>query len=242
MLLAPSQSFTVGVMCYNEAGTIEKVIEEAKAVLQKITGDFEILVIDDYSTDGTRDILKRIEPAIPELRVHYHEHNKGIGGALRSIYSMATKQFVGVIPGDGQFDISEYLPVVPVPENTFISFWRTENTSYNLFRNALSAVNKSLNQLLLGIALKDVNWTKIYRKSDLDMLDLQLPSSLVESEIAAKLLFLGRQVIEVKSKYLPRTYGKSQGSSWKTIKKAMADLVVLKKVLVKFKKTRGKGK
>lgn len=236
MPIAPSQSFTVGVMCYNEAGTIEKVVREAKAVMEKITGDFEILVIDDYSTDGTRDILKELEPNVPELRLHFHEVNKGIGGALRSIYSLAAKEWIGVIPGDGQFDMAEYLPVMPVPDNAFVSFYRKENTSYSVFRNALSAVNKKMNQLLLGISLKDVNWTKIYRKSDLYRLNLELESSLVESEIAAKLLYLGFKVIEVESKYLPRVYGQSQGSSLKTVVKAVKDISILLRVVRKFKK------
>lgn len=236
MLLAPSQSFTIGVMCYNEAGTIEKVVREAQTTMQQITADFEILVVDDESTDGTRDILQQLQLSVPELRVHLHEHNKGIGGALRSIYREAKKEWVGMIPGDGQFDMKEYLAVMPVPGNAFVSFWRRENTSYNLFRNILSGINKKLNQSMFRITLKDVNWTKIYKKSDLDRLQLELESSLVESEIAAKLLFFGVKAIEVESKYLPRTYGQSKGASFKTVVKAIRDISILLRVVRKFKK------
>ena len=89
--------------------------------------------------------------------------------------------------------------------------------------------------MFIGITLKDVNWTKVYKKKDLDQLDLQLTSSLVESEICAKLLFLGKKVNEVESKYLPRTHGQSKGASAAIVKKALNDTWALISIMRKFK-------
>jgi len=105
-----------------------------------------------------------------------------------------------------------------------------------VFRNTLSLFNKKLNKLFIGINLKDVNWTKVIKKADLDQLDLQLTSSLIESELSAKLLLLGKQVIEVESKYLPRTYGESKGSSFAIVKKALKDTFLLIAIMRQFKK------
>jgi len=232
------QTWSVGVLCYNEAETLAKVVADVRDVLLQLTDTFEILVVDDYSTDGSREIAVELPKKYPEVRTILHEANKGIGGGLLSIYTGAKYENVAMIPADGQFDTKEYLPFKDVPADSFISFYRKENTSYSLFRNILSLFNKKLNKVFIGITLKDVNWTKVYKKKDLDQLDLQLTSSLVESEICAKLLFLGKKVNEVQSKYLPRTYGESKGASAAIVKKALKDTWALISIMSKFKKAR----
>ncbi len=232
------QTWSVGVLCYNEAGSLEQVVTELHEVMQKITNTFEIVIVDDCSTDGSGEIAKKLATMFPEVKNVFHPQNKGIGGALRSVYTHCIYENIAFIPGDGQFDVTEYLPYAEVPEGSFVSFYRKENTSYSLFRNILSLFNKELNKVFIGIDLRDVNWTKIYKKADIDQLDLQLTSSLIESEICAKLLFLGKKVIEVESKYLPRTYGQSKGSSFAIVKKALKDTWVLVSIMRKFRKSR----
>lgn len=229
------QTWSVGVLCYNEAETLDKVVTELRDVLLQVTNTFEIIIIDDYSTDGSREIAKGLQNKYSEVNVILHDVNKGIGEALRTIYANTKYENIGVIPGDAQFDPTEYIPFKDIPEHTFISFYRKENLSYSLFRNILSAINKKLNKLFIGIDLKDVNWTKIYKKIYIDQLDLQLTSSLVESEICAKLIFLGNTVIEMESKYLPRVYGVSKGASHAILKKAINDTLLLVSIMNKFK-------
>ncbi len=230
------QTWSVGVLCYNEAGTLHGLVEKLIQVMCKLTNTFEVIIVDDCSTDGSREIAEKLAVAYKEVRTVFHEQNKGIGGALRSIYANAQYENIAYIPGDGQFDVEEYLPYAVIPDGSFVSFFRKENTSYNLFRNVLSLVNKQLNKQFIGIDLRDVNWTKIYKKKDIDGLDLQLTSSLIESEICAKLLFLGRNAIEVESKYLARTYGESKGASFAIVKKALSDTLVLVSIMRSFKK------
>lgn len=234
------QTWSVGVLCYNEAGSLDEVVTQLRDVMHRISNTFEIIIVDDCSTDGSTNIARKLEQTYPEVTTVLHQQNKGIGGALRSIYDHSRYENIAFIPGDGQFDVREYLPYADVPEGHFISFYRKENTSYSLFRNILSLFNKQLNKVFIGIDLRDVNWTKIYKKEDIDQLDLQLTSSLIESEICAKLLFLGRKVIEVESKYLPRTYGQSKGSSFAIVKKALKDTWVLISIMRKFRKSRRK--
>jgi glycosyltransferase involved in cell wall biosynthesis len=229
------QSWSVAVLCFNEVHTIEKVVLDLRDVLRKMTDTFEILVIEDFSTDGSREVVLELQKKYPEVKAVLHEVNKGIGMALRSVYANARYENISVTSGDGQFDPNEYTPYASVPKDHFVSFYRKENTTYTLFRNILSYLNKELNKTAIGINVKDVNWAKIYKKEDIDTLDLQLYSSLVESEIFAKLIFLGKQIIEVESKCLPRTHGESKGGSMKTVKKAIKDIMKLVTIMRKFK-------
>jgi glycosyltransferase involved in cell wall biosynthesis len=231
------QTWSVGILCYNEAGTLEKVTTDLIDVLRQLSNTFEVIIVDDRSTDGSRVVANDLAAKYPEVKVVNHDVNKGIGGTLRSIYETARYENIGVIPGDGQFDITEYLPFGEIAENHFVSFYRKENTSYSLFRNVLSLFNKKLNSAFLGITIKDVNWTKIYKRADIKKLDLELTSSLIESEICAKLLYLKKRVIEAESKYLPRTYGESKGASMKILKQAMKDMLVLIKIMRRFRAT-----
>lgn len=229
------QTWSVGVMCYNEAGTLAGVVRQLLDVLRQLTSICEVIIVDDCSTDGSREIALQLQQDNPAVRVILHTTNKGIGGVLRTIYSNAQYDNIGVVPGDGQFDTNEFLSFEEIPANSFISFYRKENTSYSVFRNILSLANRKLNELFVGINLRDVNWTKIYKKRDLDALSLRLTSSLIESEICAKLLFIGRRAIEAESKYLPRVYGESKGASLATVVRAVDDTWRLVRLMREFK-------
>jgi len=235
------QTWSVGILCYNEAETLGKVVADLRSVLTQLTDTFEILIVDDCSTDGSGKIGLELEQKYADVRLVQHKVNKGIGGTLRSIYTNAQYENVGICPADGQFDVKEYLIYPDIPENHFVCFYRKENTYYSLFRNILSYLNKKLNQTFIGINMKDVNWAKVYKTGDLAHLDLQLTSSLIESEICAKLIFLGKTAIEVESKYLPRTYGVSKGGSAAILKKAIKDTLVLIAIMRKFRKAKKKG-
>jgi len=235
------QSWTVGILCFNEAGTIKKEVEKTLRVLHDIASEFELLVIDDGSTDGSTEIIKDLKTLHPEITPVIFEKNRGIGAGIRRVYLEAKYENILATAGDGQFDIQEIIPFASFPADHFISFFRKENTVYNGYRNALSFINKKMNEALLGITIKDVNWAKIYKRNHINQLDLQLKSSLIGTEICAKLLYLGVKKIESESRYLPRTYGKSKGSNWKTVRKAVSDIWILIQVMQAFRKKNKKG-
>lgn len=230
------QSWTIGILCFNEAGTIAAEIDKTLKVLREIASEFELIVVDDGSTDGSTEIIKKASAQSQEITAVIFEKNKGIGAGLRAVYLEAKHENVLATAGDGQFDIHEIVPFSNFPENHFISYFRKENSVYNGYRNMLSFINKKMNEKLLGITLRDVNWAQVYKRDNLKQLDLQLKSSLLGSEICAKLLYLGAKKIESESRYLPRTYGESKGSSFKTVRKAVRDILTLFLVMVEFKK------
>ncbi|MCH8903246.1 MAG: glycosyltransferase, partial [Bacteroidetes bacterium] len=191
---------------------------------------------DDGSVDGSGEVIAEAGKSHENLRIITHEKNKGIGESLRSGYDLAEKELVVTVPADGQFDIFE-LSGLPGPEDkSFISFYRKENTSYSIPRKILSWFNKVFNNVFLGVNLKDVNWIKVYQLKELRKFNLELTSSLVETEICGKLIANGNKLIQVESKYLERKAGKSKGASLKIVSQAIADMLKLVRVIRRFKR------
>jgi dolichol-phosphate mannosyltransferase len=236
------QSWSVVVFCFNEVGAVEGVINKVLEVMGKMPLEaFEVVVVDDGSTDGSRELIARIAQQYATIKYVPHETNLGIGRALRTGYFNSKYENICAVPADGQFDIDELIPFAAVPQNEFVSFYRKENTTYSLARNLLSHANKVINQVFNGFYLLDVNWVKIYKREVIVGLGLELESSLVESEICAKLILSGYKPNQVVSKYLVRTSGESKGASGKIIFQAISDTYQLFKVLKRFRKKNKKA-
>jgi dolichol-phosphate mannosyltransferase len=212
-------SWSIIIFCYNEAWTLGKVIEDCIAFLNMNgASDSEIIIVDDGSTDITQDVCQEYLSDF-RIRVIRHTTNLGIGAALKTGYKEASKTYICAIPGDGQFDINELKQVPCFEKKFFYSFYRPKK-NYSIFRSLLSFLNNILNKYFLGVKLKDVNWIKAYHSEQIQGISIKLNSSLIESEICAKLIWKGCVPIEIPSIYHPREAGKSKGANIYTLLKA----------------------
>jgi len=187
----------------------------------------EIIIVDDGSTDNSGEIVRKAAESFTNIKAVYHPRNLGIGRALRSGYAAVQYENVSAVPADGQFNVAELIPYANIPEKTLVSFYRKENDIYSLKRNGLSFANRKLNANLLGLNLRDVNWVKIYKRAELEKLDVKLRSSLVESEICAKLMLRKNKMIERESVYRPRKTGQSKGASFLVVFRAALETLKL---------------
>lgn len=217
---------SIVIFCFNEEATLESVFAKTIALQKSLKNDFEIIIVNDGSFDNTSVVCSKIEAAHPFVKIIHHKKNLGIGMALKSGYAAATKEYVCAIPGDGQFNVDELAVVKPFNVSTYYAFYRPQ-TNYNIYRKCLTWFNRLFNQHILAVYLRDVNWIKVYRKEHLNLVKPQLKSSLIESEICAKLYKEKILPIEIPSVYLPRQGGVSKGGSWKTLRKAMAETIKL---------------
>ena len=92
---------------FNDEATIAGLVEQALAVLSELSDDYEVVVVNDGSTDGTAAVLDRLARERPRLRVVHHGRNRGYGGALRTGFEAASKDLVFYTDGDGQYDVRE---------------------------------------------------------------------------------------------------------------------------------------
>ena len=136
-------SISVFFPCFNEAANVERVISDAVAHLPSISDDFEILVIDDGSTDGTSQVVETMMLSDERVRLLAHTENLGYGMALRTGFQGAQKDLVFYADGDGQFSLADLSSLVEVlPGHGFVLGYR---------RNRADPVYRRLNGWLLSL-------------------------------------------------------------------------------------------
>ena len=227
-------TLSIIVFCYNEESTIKKVVLDAlEFLIREDINDNEVIIVNDGSTDKSKILLEELSNEYSQLKIINHQVNLGIGMALKTGYKEASKQFIVAIPGDGQFDTTDLKKIKKWDVNKFYCFYRKDK-NYNSYRNFLSGFNLFLNSIFINNRLKDVNWVKVYTKSQLTNARPQLNSSLIESEISSKLIKKGYQYEELPSNYLPRIGGKSKGGNFKTVSKALFEMIKLIYIIKKY--------
>lgn len=227
--------WSIIIFCFNEASSIYQVVTDNIQVLEKISVDYEIIIVNDGSTDQTAEICSALSAKNSSVQLINHARNLGIGSSLQTGYAMARKKYVCAVPGDGQFNV-DLLREVPAFDNkNFYSFYRRK-TNYNWYRSSLTWGNKIFNQVFLGVKLKDVNWVKVYTRTQLSLASTKLTSSLIETEICSKLIHLGSMPVELSSEYLKRTGGTPKGGNIKTLLQALMETIKLVIEVRKFRK------
>src|SRR5215212_5009254 len=107
------ESISAFFPAYNDGKTIGRLVEKTLVLLPSIADDFEVIVINDGSSDETAQVLQQLQAAHPEhVRVITHEQNRGYGGALRSGFAAASKELVFYTDGDGQYDPGELVDLI----------------------------------------------------------------------------------------------------------------------------------
>ena len=204
-------SISVIMPAYNEEHSIISAVNENKATFSSLGLDFEIIIVNDASTDGTAEIGDQLAKQNPNINCYHHQSNQGPGGAFKTGVLHATKEYVIFIPFDNALSIDDlqvYLPMVGICD--IVVGVRMERMGYSSFaRFASFFYNRILVPLLFNIGVSDVNWIQIYRRKYFEDGTLNVGNTkiffLVEILVLAK---KNRLIIaEVPSKMKRRVYG-----------------------------------
>ena len=223
-------SLTVFFPCYNDKGTIQSLIEKADMVAREWTDNYEILVIDDGSHDGSRDILKNLQAQYPHLRIVFHQQNEGYGAALQSGFKEAKKDWIFYTDGDGQYDVLELRRLLPLmnQEVYLVNGYKIRRSDV-WYRKILGKIYTAVSKIIFGIRIRDVNCDfRLMKRQIFETIKLTSKSGAIGLELIKKIQFAGFKILECPIHHYPRLHGHSQFLNVKRILQTVFDLVRLR--------------
>ena len=208
----PTPSITAFFPCYNDGRIIGDLVLEAERQLQQLTDDYEIIVVNDGSTDESAAVLRALEPRVPRLKVVTHERNRGYGGALRSGFAGATKDVVFYTDGDGQYDVRE-LPVLLMlltDDTDFVNGIKMTRQDPS-YRVHIGNLHRFLMRWSFWLPVNDVDCDyRLIRRSILDRIELRSNSGSICVELVKNAQRAGAEFREVSVHHYARKWGESQ--------------------------------
>jgi len=206
---------SVIICCYNEKATIQEIINRTKAVQLDQHWDREIIVVDNCSTDGTREILRKISD--PEIQVIFHEQNMGKGMSIRSGIANMTGDYMIIQDADFEYNPADHVKFCRKIDETkttavFGSRVLGGNVKYE-YAHAYLGVRflTAVTNLFFGGHLTDVaTATKMVRADVVQSLNLTTTDFNLDFELPDKILLAGHEILEIPIEYNPRTYAEGK--------------------------------
>jgi glycosyltransferase involved in cell wall biosynthesis len=205
-------SITAFFPCYNDAGTIPTMIIRAVQTLREIADDYEVLVIDDGSTDDARRVLHEMEAKTEQLRVIHHDRPSGYGGVLRAGFAAATKDWIFYTDGDAQYDARELQLLVEAVSDgvDMVNGYKIKRRD-PFHRVVIGLLYQYFVKLAFGLAIRDVDCDfRLMRRSIFERVTLESTTGTITFEMVKKIQDAGYRIVEVPVRHWYRQYGQSQ--------------------------------
>jgi glycosyltransferase involved in cell wall biosynthesis len=223
---------SVVIMAYDEAGSLAETVSEVAAELCRTSLPHEIVIIDDGSGDGTREVADELRQQMAVVRVVHHASNLGLGGVYRTGFVVARGELVTFFPADGQFPaaiIGDFLRRISDCDMVLGVLERRETG----FGKVLSWCERRLYRIVIG-PMPRFQGVLMFRRRLLERFPPRCRGRGwgVLMEFIVKVHRGGGATVSVETGYRPRLKGRSKVNNWRTIRANLAELWVVRRHLL----------
>ena len=222
-------SISVFFPAYNDAGTIPSMVLAAILTLRELTDDYEVIVVNDASSDHTAELLAELERQYECVRIVTHPQNRGYGGALRSGFANAAKELIFYTDGDAQYDPRELKRLMQVltDEVDLVNGYKISRHD-PLHRIIIGKIYQHFVRFAFSLKLRDPDCDfRVMRRSIFDKVQLQSDSGVICVEMMKKIGDHNFRIAEAPVHHYHRAYGKSQFFNFRRLFRVAIDLTKL---------------
>jgi len=214
---------------WNEAKNIEAVVKNAISVAEEVAKKWEIIMIDDGSSDSTLEIATKLVKENANLRVISHRPNRGYGAALKAGFTNAQYDFIVFNDGDGQFDFSEVTKFIENIEKADIVIGIRKKRLDQPFRHILMNLLKIWDFIFFGFYFRDIDCGfKMFKKESVNkIMPLVSEGAMITTEILARAKRAKLKIIEVEVTHFPRKFGDQSGGNLRVVLRAIFESLLL---------------
>jgi glycosyltransferase involved in cell wall biosynthesis len=219
---------------YNDSGTIASMVIRTVKAASELTPDFEIIVVDDGSADGTAEIADELARTYPQVRAVHHPTNRDYGAALRTGFHSAMKELIFYTDGDAQYDPTELAVLWEKmsPDVDLVNGYKISRAD-PLHRIIIGRVYHHIVKTLFGLTVRDVDCDfRLMRRRIFERINLEKTSGIICLEMMKKITDARFRIVEVPVHHYHRAFGKSQFFNFRRLFKTGRDLLALWYALV----------
>jgi glycosyltransferase involved in cell wall biosynthesis len=224
-IAAEKPSISIFFPMYNDENTIELLIRETISVLEPITDDYEVIIIDDCSQDATGSIADRLCLENKRIKVVHHDQNRDYGGAVKSGLLHCSKNLIFYTDGDKQYDIKELKKfLMKIEEADVVTGYKIKRYDH-FYRIIIGNIYRFIINNLFGLQIKDPTCDfRLFKREAINSIGIESNSGFVCIEMMKKIQDKGYKIAEVSVHHFPRAFGRSQAFELKRIISMFKDL------------------
>lgn len=211
---------------YNEEGNIGDAIDACRNIAPKVAQKYEVIVVNDGSTDGTKEVVQSLAKADPNVILVNHDINQGFGSAIRDGFDAARYDYIFYTDGDAQFNIGDITLLLPhIEESDFVIGYRIRRAD-PARRRFNAYVYNMLVRTFMRIPVKDVDCAfKLMKTSTMRSLQVSAETGFFFAELMHKAKKSGFRIYEVPVTHYPRRHGEQTGGNIAVILKVIRDML-----------------
>ncbi|MEK7328793.1 MAG: glycosyltransferase family 2 protein [Chloroflexota bacterium] len=221
------KSISVFFPAYNDAGTIPTMIIRALQTLPEVSDDYEVIVINDGSTDDTGRVLDEMSRLYPQVRIIHHTQPSGYGGVLRAGFAAAQKEWIFYTDGDAQYDSRELALLARAAEDGVDMVQGYKIKRHDPFhRIVIGWLYQYFVKLVFNLSIRDVDCDfRLMRRAIFDRVKLESTTGTITFEMVKKIQDAGYRIVEVPVHHWYRQYGLSQFFNFPRVARTLIALI-----------------